>query len=94
MLLLDSLAGAHRAVLVLTAGGKQINCDIARVDDDDLRKAWKRRCVVHGLAHYSGKTGLPELLDISAIRTIESSGAIQAWQGAFDLPAPDDSIWD
>lgn len=93
LLLLDSLSGAERAVLVLTAGGKRINCNISGVDDEQLRRAWKRRCVVQGTAHYGGASGLPESVDVRHIRTIEAPGALDAWKGAFEIPAPEDDAW-
>lgn len=93
LLLLDSLAHSQRAVLVLTAGGKEIDCTITGVDDEEIRKAYKRRCVVKGLAHYGGGSGLPERLDIREIEVVESAPGLDTCRGAFNLPAPDDEIW-
>lgn len=92
LLLLDSLESAERAVLVLTAGGKKIECIISRVDVEQVRRAYKRRCIVQGAAHYSADQALPVRIDASQIDIVEGNGNLARWQGQFNIP-PDEEIW-
>jgi len=91
---LDSREGQDRAVLVLTAGGKQVSCAISQAPEEQLRAAWKRRCLVYGVAHYNGESGLPARIDITHVEPIDHDvPPITQWKGAFDLPLPDDDNW-
>jgi hypothetical protein len=91
---LDVLGGHSRAVLVLTAGGKQVRCVVANAPEEEVRAAWKRRCIVHGIAHYNGESGLPEEIDIRSIVPVrQDAPPFSNWRGAFEIPIPDDDGW-
>ncbi len=89
---LEDRDGADRVTIKLTAGGKEIECTVIGIDPEELGRAYKRRCIVRGLAHYSGEHGLPERIDIREIQVVERAEGLDAWRGSFNLPAPDDDI--
>lgn len=91
--LLDALHGGERAVLVLTAGGKQIDCDISAVEPGTAGAAYKKRCVVFGTAHYDGQTGLPSTIVARMITPVEA-GDLKRWGGAFEANESDEGWTD
>lgn len=94
LLELNALTAEEKAVLVLTAGGKRIECVTIGVDPEKLRRAWKRRCIVSGTAHYSGEGGLPERIDATDVDVVEPGEGLGRWRGAFSGLSPDDTNWE
>ncbi|WP_158930007.1 hypothetical protein [Acidisphaera sp. S103] len=80
-----------KGILVLSAGGKQIECTVSALEMPDIRLALKRRVVAYGRAHYGGASGLPERLEIISVKPVKSQGEgnLARWRGAFDIPEPD-----
>lgn len=91
---LDSISANERAVLVLTAGGKSIECMVSHVDTSKLKAAYKNRCVVTGMAHYSGENGFPVRIEATDIEVVVAGEGMARWQGAFKGLTSDDSHWD
>lgn len=81
----DFQPAMKRGVLWLSAGGAPIVCNITHLALDDVRSAVERRCVVYGLAHYDGKSGLPRLIDIHKVEVVAAAGALNHWRGTFEL---------
>ena len=70
--------------LVLSAGGKQIDCVCRSEDIESIRNALNRRVWVDGRAIYDGKSGLPRRIEVSAIRLVQERGDFTRWKGAFE----------
>ena len=88
--LVDLLGETQKAVLVLTAGGKQIECGVDKLSVDQLRAALDRRVVAYGRAHYGPSSGLPERLDVTKAEPVRplADADLARWRGAFDLSGP------
>lgn len=70
--------------LILSAGGKQIDCIFRGVEEEQIRVAVNRRVRIQGRAFYDGKSGLPRRIDITAPpEVIKVPGDFTKWRGAF-----------
>ena len=87
----DLRGDIRRAVLILTAGGKQIECTVNALTVDALKTALDSRVVVYGRAHYGGSSGLPDRLDVTSASPVHApQGAhLTRWRGAFNIPESD-----
>jgi hypothetical protein len=79
----------QKAVLLLSAGGKQIECIVNTVQVTQLGDALDKRIIAYGLAHYDRKSGLPARLDVRDIKVIHDGEGLGRWRGTFDIPQPD-----
>jgi hypothetical protein len=80
-----------RGKLILTAGGKEIDCVFRQDDIPRVRETFNLRARVEGIAHYSGESPLPERLDIKNITPISDASDLTRWRGAMQPnPVPDD----
>lgn len=79
----------QKAVLVLAAGGKQIECVVNTLAVSTLRDALDRRVAVSGRAHYEAGCGLPTRLDVMDVRILPNreDADLARWRGAFAIPA-------
>lgn len=78
--------------LVLSAGGKQIDC-VCRADDVEvIRQTLNHRVRVSGNAIYDGKTGLPRRVCVTDIQPVGGDGDFTKWMGAFEPFEP--SLWE
>jgi len=78
--------------LVLTAGGRQIDCIFRNVEIEAIRHALDRRVRVEGTAYYDGSSGLPRRLEVNAIHSVAKPRDFTRWRGTFEpFVAPD---WD
>ncbi|MCJ2063507.1 hypothetical protein MKK63_12400 [Methylobacterium sp. J-088] len=80
------------AYLILTAGGRQIDCVITNLDSEQLRDALDKRAIIGGLALYRGDSGLPSRIDVRAARVITEKRNLSRWRGAFAIEARDDEL--
>jgi hypothetical protein len=78
--------------LVLSAGGKQIDCVCRANDVEIIRSTLNRRVRVSGTAIYDGKTGLPRRIRVSDIQPIDGAGDFSRWSGAFEPFEP--TLWE
>lgn len=87
----------QKAALVLTAGGKQIECVVNTLAVSKLRDALDRRVIAFGRAHYEGASGLPIRLDVRDIRVLpeRANADLARWRGQFRIPvdAPEADAW-
>jgi hypothetical protein len=70
--------------LILTAGGKELDCVFCDVDIERIRQALDRRVRVQGTAYYDGRSGLPRRVEVTAIAPIKEPGDFTRWRGTFD----------
>lgn len=80
------------ALLILTAGGAQIACNITDIDSDQLREALDKRATVNGLAQYRGESGLPSRIDVRDVKVIADGCGLGRWRGAFAVETRDDEL--
>jgi hypothetical protein len=83
------LRGTLPAVkLILTAGGKELDCVFRDVDIERIREALNRRVRIEGTAFYDGKSGLPRRVEVAAVQPIGEGGDFTRWRGAFEAFEP------
>jgi len=80
---LDSRGIIVRGKLVLTAGGKEIDCVFRRDDIPALRENFEKRARIEAVAHYDGENPLPARLDVRHIHPITGQFDILKWRGAL-----------
>jgi hypothetical protein len=77
--------------LILTAGGKEIDCVCSSSDIEKIREGLNRRVRLVGRAIYDGKSGLPRRIEVDDIVPVTGTDNIAVWRGAFEpFEAPDD----
>jgi hypothetical protein len=72
-----------RGMLILTAGGKRIDCIFDSSDFPNLRESWDKRARVEGLAYYTGETDIPERLEVKRITLMKEKPDLLRWKGAL-----------
>ena len=80
---IDSRGILVRGRLILTAGGKEIECLFKREDIPKLRENFERRARVEAKAHYDGENLLPVRLDVKRIEPIIDAPDVGRWRGVF-----------
>lgn len=91
---LDERGEGDKASITLTAGGKNIDCLVHRIDVDELRKLWKQRCIVTGIGHYSGNSRLPDYIEATHIKPVGEGLNWREWRGGFNPINLDESDWE
>src|SRR5207249_2880555 len=74
--------------LILTAGGKELDCVFRDVDVERIRETLNRRVRVEGTAFYDGSSGLPRRVEVSSIYSVEKPGDFTRWKGSFEAFVP------
>lgn len=82
--------------LILTAGGREIECTLNALTRAELQAALDSRVMAFGRAHYDQSSGLPVRLDLTKAELIPScEGAdLGKWKGAFNIPESQTEDWD
>lgn len=80
---MDSRGSLVRGVLVLTIGGKEIDCVFKKEDLDRLRASFDLRARVEAVAHYDGTSPLPSRLDVRRITLVEAGEGLLRWRGGL-----------
>jgi hypothetical protein len=80
---IDTRGSLFRGKLILTAGGKEIDCVFREEDIPQIKQQFHIRARIEGMAHYGGESPLPERLDIKIITPI-GEGELTKWRGAFE----------
>ena len=79
------LRGARPSVtLVLSAGGKQIECVCSQEHIEEIRFSLNRRVRISGLAFYDGKSGLPRRILVNDITPSAATPDFTKWKGSFE----------
>jgi hypothetical protein len=85
----DLRGDMQKAFLLLSAGGKPIECIVNTIEVGELGGALDKRVIVYGLAHYDRKSGLPSRLDVRRMQIIGEGDGLRRWRGCFDIPLSD-----
>jgi hypothetical protein len=80
---IDTRGVMFRGKLILTAGGKEIECIFRDEDVPLIKQQFNVRARIEGMAHYGGESPLPERLDIKLITPI-LEGDLRRWRGALE----------
>jgi len=83
----DARGTLVRGKLILTAGGKELDCVIRKDDIPQVRETFDLRARVEGLAHYDGDSPLPARLDVKRITPVNNDADLTKWKGAFVRPS-------
>lgn len=78
--------------LILTAGGKQVDCVCTADEVEAIRANLDRRVRIFGRAIYDGRSGLPRRIEVRQIEPISGGADFTVWKGAFKPFDPPD--WD
>jgi hypothetical protein len=70
--------------LILTAGGKELDCIFRDIEIERIRQALDRRARVQGTAYYDGKSGLPRRVEVTVITPVKEPGDFTRWKGTFE----------
>jgi hypothetical protein len=79
----DTRGALPQIKLILSAGGKEIDCICRREDIDAVGTALDRRVRIAGRAIYDGKSGLPRRVEVTDIKVVPLPGDFSRWRGAF-----------
>lgn len=90
---LEGRGEGDKAVIKLTAGGKEVGCLLHRISDYEMRRLWKTRCIVTGVGHYSGNSALPDIVDAVSITPVAQPGDWTKWRGMLSPMNPDVVDW-
>jgi hypothetical protein len=90
---LEGRGETDKAVVKLTAGGKEIDCLLHRISDEKMRQLWKQRCTVVGVGHYSGNGKLPDYIEAVSIDPVGAGVDWKRWKGAFNPIEIDEGDW-
>lgn len=69
--------------LILTAGGKEIDCICKRMTVEHIREALDRRVWAEGIAIYTGKSQLPSRVELDKIVPLSSEADLSKWRGSL-----------
>lgn len=78
------------AVLVLTAGGAEIECAYNEQVAPDITPSFDKRCRVEAWAHYDGVSAIPRRLDLVSATPTKVDADLSRWRGAFSIPDSED----
>lgn len=90
---LEGRGEGDKAVVRLTAGGKEIDCLLHRMSEEKMRQVWKKRCTVVGIGHYSGNRALPDYIEAVTIEPVGEGSDWKQWKGAFTSIEIDENDW-
>lgn len=83
ILALDGRNEEDVAVLVLTAGGREVHCKVDLVSQKQLLACYKKRCTILGMGHYTGNDKLPDWVQIKKIEPVISGTSWSDWKASF-----------
>ena len=88
---LDSRGTMLRGKLVMVPSATEIDCVMNKDRVPDARESFDQRVIAKGIAHYDGRSSLPQRVDVHKIRIIDQGGDLLRWKGAFVFPETVDS---
>jgi len=80
---MDARGSLVRGKLVLTVGGKELDCIFRTEDMEVLRTSFDKRARIEGIAHYDGVSLLPVRVDVRRIELIKEDGDLLKWKQAL-----------
>jgi hypothetical protein len=81
------------ALLVLTAGGVEIECAYKEHIAASIVPAFDARSRVEAWAHYDGLSPLPRRLDLISATPLKRDADLKRWKGAFRVQPSNDDEW-
>lgn len=91
---IDTRGQLVRAMLILTAGERTIDCVMRRDLLKDALKKFEIRVIVEGEAIYDSDDLLPKRIQVETIIPVRRDADLERWKGRFRIPADfDASIW-
>lgn len=90
---LEGRGESDKAVVKLTAGGKEVDCLLHRIPGEQMGRLWKQRCTVVGIAHYSGNRTLPDYIEAVSIDPVGQGTDWKRWRGTFNPIETDEGDW-
>lgn len=91
----DTRGQLVRAILTLTAGGREIECVLRRELLQDMLGKFETKVLVEGNAIYKKTDLLPKRIEIEHIKVVEGGGSLLSWKGQFKIPEQlDEDGWD
>jgi hypothetical protein len=85
----DLRGDMKKAVLLLSAGDRQIECVVNALKVTRLGEALDKRVTASGTAYYERNSGLPVRLDVRDLTITPPGSGLTRWRGAFDIPTED-----
>lgn len=86
--------GARKlALLVLTAGGAEIECVYNEATAPNITPAFDQRASVEAWAHYDGSSALPRRLELISAKPLKKNADLSRWRGAFKIEETDIDEW-
>lgn len=85
----DAPPGAGQVGLILSAGGRVLNCTVDASVAGTVDAAMGQRVWASGMAHYESHSGLPVKFDVISVEVRREGGDLTRWRGAFKLSEPD-----
>lgn len=82
---IDNRGRTLRGKLILSQG-VEIDCVMNKERVPDARKAFGKRVIIEGVAHYDGEEQLPSRIDVTTIKTPRDRPDLARWRGAFTSP--------
>ena len=85
LLEVDFRGALPQGKLILSAGGKELDCVFRDEDIEAIRSNARRRVRVEGIARYDGKSGLPRRIEVRTIKATRERAAVDftKWKGSF-----------
>ena len=77
---LDARGNLIRGKLILTVGGKEVDCIFRMEDIQVLRDSFDKRARAEGVAHYDGVSLLPARMDVRKIEIVKADGDLLRWK--------------
>lgn len=91
----DLRGDVKKGKLVLTAGGREIECTLNALTTPELQTALDSRVMAYGRAHYEKSSGLPVRLDVTKAEPVVAQPSnLAGWKGAFKIPDGGTEEWD
>ena len=78
---MDARGSLVRGKIILTAGGREIDCVFRRDDIETLRASFDKHARIEAIAHYDGISLLPVRLDVRGIKVVKTNPDLIKWKG-------------
>lgn len=92
--LVDTRGDINRGKIILTAGGKEVDCIFSKEMLPIIKESISQRVSVFGMAYYSPSSLLPDRIEIKSIDSIKMDADLTRWKSSFDLSGIEDSWGD